>query len=102
VPFKSQAQRGFMYAHHPKLAAEFEQATPKGKSLPQHVKKRKRTAPLPAAHVGNAVSSQAPGGGPLSVPAPALGKAMMQTIGQVSGLSRLRSMRLKTSGGFQP
>jgi hypothetical protein len=39
MPFKSQAQRGFMYANHPKMAKEFEEATPKGKELPEHVKK---------------------------------------------------------------
>jgi len=38
VPFKSLSQRKFMYAKHPKLAKEFESATPKGKKLPQHVK----------------------------------------------------------------
>ena len=37
MPFVSQAQRGFMYAKHPKLAAEFESKTPKGKKLPRHV-----------------------------------------------------------------
>jgi len=35
MPFKSQAQRRFMYARHPELAAEFEAATPKGKKLPE-------------------------------------------------------------------
>jgi len=40
VPFKSQAQRKFMYAKHPKMAKEFESATPKGKKLPQHVKQK--------------------------------------------------------------
>jgi hypothetical protein len=39
MPFKSQAQRGFMYAKHPKLAKEFEAATPKGEKLPYHVGK---------------------------------------------------------------
>ena len=39
MPFKSQAQRGFMYAKKPALAKEFEAATPKGKKLPEHVKK---------------------------------------------------------------
>ena len=39
MPFKSQAQRKFMYAKHPKLAKEFEEKTPKGKSLPKKVKK---------------------------------------------------------------
>lgn len=40
MPFKSEAQRRFMYATHPKLAAEFEAATPKGKQLPEHVKSK--------------------------------------------------------------
>lgn len=35
TPFKSQAQRGFMYTHHPKIAEEFEKKTPPGK-LPYH------------------------------------------------------------------
>ena len=38
MPFKSQAQRGSLYANHPKIAKEFEAATPKGKKLPKHVK----------------------------------------------------------------
>lgn len=42
MPFKSQAQRGYMYIHHPELAKEFEAATPKGKKLPKHVKSKKR------------------------------------------------------------
>jgi hypothetical protein len=41
MPFKSQAQRAFMYANHPKMAKEFESATPKGKKLPKKVKKKK-------------------------------------------------------------
>lgn len=43
MPFKSQAQRGFMYANHPEMAKEFEAATPKGKKLPQHVAKKKKS-----------------------------------------------------------
>lgn len=39
MPFKSQAQRGFMYSQHPELAKEFESATPKGTKLPYKVKK---------------------------------------------------------------
>lgn len=43
MPFASKAQRGYLYAKHPKVAAEFEAATPKGAKLPEHVKpKRKR------------------------------------------------------------
>ena len=37
--FKSQAQRKYMYAKHPKIAAEYEEKTPKGKKLPAKVKK---------------------------------------------------------------
>ena len=40
MPFKSQAQRKFMYAKHPKMAAEWEEKTPKGKKLPKKVKKK--------------------------------------------------------------
>ena len=46
MPFKSQAQRGYLYVHRPEVAKEFEAATPKGAKLPYHVggkkKKRKR------------------------------------------------------------
>ncbi len=42
MPFKSQAQRKFMYAKHPELAKEFEAATPKGKKLPRKVRKAKK------------------------------------------------------------
>lgn len=41
MPFKSSAQRKYMYAKHPKLAKEFESKTPKGKKLPEHVVKSK-------------------------------------------------------------
>lgn len=38
MPFRSQAQRAYMYANHPQMAKEWETHTPKGK-LPKHVKK---------------------------------------------------------------
>ena len=37
MPFKSQAQRKFMYANNPEMAKEWEEHTPKGK-LPKKVK----------------------------------------------------------------
>jgi len=40
MPFKSQAQRRALYSKDPKLAAEFESKTPKGKKLPEKVKKK--------------------------------------------------------------
>lgn len=38
MPFKSEAQRRYMYANHPELAREFEAETPKGAKLPEKVK----------------------------------------------------------------
>ena len=39
VPFKSQAQRKWMYANEPKMAERWEKETPKGKKLKKKVKK---------------------------------------------------------------
>lgn len=39
MPFKSAAQRGYLFIHHPEVAKEFAAATPKGTKLPYHVKK---------------------------------------------------------------
>lgn len=38
MPFKSKAQRAYLYIHHPEVAKEFENHTPKGAVLPKHVK----------------------------------------------------------------
>jgi hypothetical protein len=38
MPFKSQAQRRWMYATHPRMAARWSDETPKDGELPQHVK----------------------------------------------------------------
>ena len=40
MPFKSLAQKKYLYANNPKVAKEFEAATPKGKKLPKKVKKK--------------------------------------------------------------
>ena len=37
MPFKSEAQRRFMYSQKPKLAAEFESKTPNTLALPKYV-----------------------------------------------------------------
>jgi hypothetical protein len=37
MPFKSEAQRRFMYARNPKMAKKWEKETPKGKTLPKRV-----------------------------------------------------------------
>jgi hypothetical protein len=46
MPFKSQAQRGYMYSQHPEIAKEFEAATHKGKKLPEHVKGKKKPSSI--------------------------------------------------------
>lgn len=42
MPFRSNAQRGFLFANNPKVAKEFAAATPKGKKLPRKVKRKGR------------------------------------------------------------
>lgn len=44
MPFKSKAQRRFLYSQHPEIAEEFEEHTPKGKKLPEKVKPKKKKA----------------------------------------------------------
>ena len=39
MPFKSEAQRKWMYANKPEMAARWQKHTPKGKKLPKRVKK---------------------------------------------------------------
>lgn len=39
MPFKSEAQRRWMYANHPRMAREWSAHTPKGAKLPEKVKK---------------------------------------------------------------
>ena len=38
MPFKSQAQRAFLYSQHPDIAAKFQQDTRQAENLPRHVK----------------------------------------------------------------
>lgn len=57
MPFKSIAQRGFLYANHPEVAAEFQAATPKGAKLPERVGRAK-----PRGSVKDRVVSKLKGG----------------------------------------
>ena len=41
MPFKSQAQRKWMYANKPAMAKRWSKHTPKGKKLPKKVTKHK-------------------------------------------------------------
>lgn len=41
MPFKSKAQKGYLYANKPSVAKEFQSKTPKGTKLPKKVKKGK-------------------------------------------------------------
>ena len=42
MPFKSEAQRKWMYANHPDMAKEWESHTPKGEKLPKRKKRRRK------------------------------------------------------------
>lgn len=42
MPFKSAAQRSYLYANDPDVARRFEAETPKGKKLPKRVGKKKK------------------------------------------------------------
>jgi len=42
MPFKSDAQRGFMFSQHPEIAKRWAKETPKGKDLPDKVGARKK------------------------------------------------------------
>lgn len=42
MPWKSEAQRKFMYARHPEIAKRFQEHTPKGTKLPEHVGDKKK------------------------------------------------------------
>jgi len=39
MPFKSEAQRRYMYSQIPEIAARWEKETPKGKKLPEKLRK---------------------------------------------------------------
>lgn len=45
MPFKSQAQRGYLFANNPKVAKEFAAKTPKNAKLPKHVNPSKQGFP---------------------------------------------------------
>lgn len=44
MPFKSEAQRRYLWAKEPEVAEEFAKATPKGAKLPMHVADMKKEA----------------------------------------------------------
>lgn len=43
MPLKSQAQRRYMHAKHPKMAEQWEAETPTGKRLPRKLGKKHKT-----------------------------------------------------------
>lgn len=45
MPFKSEAQRKYLYANHPEVAKEFAEHTPKNAKLPKRVSKKSSTKP---------------------------------------------------------
>ena len=90
MPFKSEAQRGFMYANHPKLAKEFEAATPDGK-LPEHVEKMSDGG-MACKHCGGAVDADGySDGGEIQSEEHALPEEVDGPTGQVDEQERLRA-----------
>jgi SPP1 gp7 family putative phage head morphogenesis protein len=59
VPFVSKSQKRFMFAKHPKIAKRFAAHTPKGKRLPERVKRKSRVRNL----LLNVYCATGPGGG---------------------------------------
>ena len=43
MPFKSKAQRAYLFANEPEVAAEFAEKTPNEKKLPKRAAKKKAT-----------------------------------------------------------
>ena len=43
MPFKSKAQRRWMYANNPEMAERWSKETPQGAKLPEKVKSHKKT-----------------------------------------------------------
>ena len=43
MPFKSKAQKGYLYVNEPEVAKEFQKHTPKDTKLPAKVKKKKKS-----------------------------------------------------------
>ena len=59
MPFKSEAQRKWMWANDPEMAKEWEEHTPKGTKLPKRVKKAYLTGIAQAlSHFGFKVASE--------------------------------------------
>ena len=53
MPFKSEAQRRYLYANEPKVAKRYSKETPKNAKLPERVKrKRKRSSIMTALEEG--------------------------------------------------
>ena len=53
MPFKSEAQRRYLYAREPKIATRWSRETPKNAKLPERVKrKRKRSSIMTALEEG--------------------------------------------------
>ena len=45
MPFRSIAQRNYLFAKHPKVAKQFQAETPPGMSLPNRVKPKGKSKP---------------------------------------------------------
>lgn len=53
MPWKSKAQAAYMHIHHPEIAKDFDEKTPKGTHLPEHVAKKKALKKMAKRHGEN-------------------------------------------------
>jgi len=49
MPFKSEAQRRYLYANEPKIAKRWEKETPRNAKLPERAKKKRKGSSIMAA-----------------------------------------------------
>ena len=68
MPFKSEAQRRFMYAQHPEIAKRWQKHTGKGADLPEKVDKKKKKEKKAAYELGFKIGCKqaARGGNPFA------------------------------------
>lgn len=93
MPFKSEAQRRYLWAEHPSIASQWAHEYPGQKNLPKHVKKRRKAAAVLSAMLQpQAPNTEQPAAQPAPPPAPAQPQGWVgppsQTLAQLQLLAR--------------
>lgn len=100
MPFKSEAQRRFMWANHPEMAKEWQAETPKGKKLPKKLGKTKeaRLGPVVESALGGGLLGAA-GGGLLGYAVPLAGAPIQKDPSTQAHADRMYSAKVMALGG---